>query len=165
MVMIGRPAAKADYGSGGNIRASQLRSMPPQNFTFDRSALRDVLRLLAEEAGIPYIGIPEHSPKAQRLVTFKMKDSSPFAALESLARQNDIKLTYEDGVWFMGIGDANLDRARRAEKENELIGVIYQLKYDPVDVVDFRGSAGGGLGAGSVGSVVGSATALPVINS
>jgi hypothetical protein len=60
LVMIGRPVAKTDYGSGGNLRASQLRSMPPQNFTFDRSALRDVFRLLAEEAGIPYVGIPEH---------------------------------------------------------------------------------------------------------
>ncbi len=137
LVMFGRPVAKSDYGSGGNLRASQLRSMPPQNFTFDRSALRDVFRLLAEEAGIPYIGIPEHSPKAQRLVTFKMT-ASPFAALESLARQNDIQLTFEDGVWFMRVRDTNLDRVRLAEKENELIGVIYQLKHDAVEIVDFR---------------------------
>ena len=95
--MFGRPVAKVDYGSGGNLRASQMRSMPPQSFTFDRSTLRDVLRLLAEDAGIPYIGIPEHSPKAQRLVTFKMT-ASPFAALEAVCRQNDIKLSYQDGV-------------------------------------------------------------------
>ena len=138
LVLIGRPVQRASYGDEGNQRASQLRSFPPQNFNFDRSALRDVLRLLAEEAGIPYIGIPEHSPKAQRLVTFRMS-ASPFTALESLARQNDIKLNYEDGVWFMGLRDANLERARQTENENELIGVIYQLKYDPVDIVDFRG--------------------------
>lgn len=149
-VMIGRPAARADYGSAGNLRASQLRSMPPQSFTFDRSSLRDVLRLLAEETGIPYIGIPEHSPKAQRLVTFKMT-ASPFTALEAVCRQNDIKLTNQDGVWFMGVGDANLERARKAELENELIGVVYQLKYDPVDVVDFKGGAGGAGGGGGVG--------------
>ena len=111
--MFGRPVAKVDYGSGGNLRASQMRSMPPQSFTFDRSTLRDVLRLLAEDAGIPYIGIPEHSPKAQRLVTFKMT-ASPFAALEAVCRQNDIKLSFQDGVWFMGVGDANLERARKA---------------------------------------------------
>ncbi len=140
LVMIGRPVAKTDYGSGGNRDASRLRSMPPQNFTFDRSSLRDVLRLLAEESGIPYIGIPEHSPKAQRLVTFKMT-ASPFAALEAVCRQNDIKLTYQDGVWFMGVGDANLERARKAEQENELIGVVYQLKHDPVELVDFRKDA------------------------
>ncbi|MBU3665537.1 MAG: hypothetical protein FGM15_06625 [Chthoniobacterales bacterium] len=142
-IFYGRPAERANYGDMGNRRALQLRSMPPQNFTFDRSSLRDVLRLLAEETGIPYVGIPEHSPKAQRLVTFKM-NASPFAALESVARQNDIKLRFEDGVWFMGIGDANLTRARMAEKENELIGVIYQLKHDPVDQVEFRGNASGG---------------------
>jgi hypothetical protein len=167
LVMIGRPVAKTDYGSGGNLRASQLRSMPPESFTFDRSALRDVFRLLAEEAGIPYIGIPEHSPKAQRLVTFKMT-ASPFAALESLARQNDIQLTFEDGVWFMRIRDSNLDRVRAAEKENELIGVVYQLKYDPVDVVDFKGS-GGSIGGGGGGAAAGATSAttpqLPLQNS
>ena len=168
LVMIGRPVAKTDYGSGGNLRASQLRSMPPQNFTFDRSALRDVFRLLAEEAGIPYVGIPEHSPKAQRLVTFKMT-ASPFAALESLARQNDIQLTHEDGVWFMRLRDANLERARNAEKENELIGVVYQLKYDPVDVVDFKGGSGGGGitggGTGTTGQTSATAPQLPLQNS
>ena len=164
LVMIGRPVAKTDYGSGGNLRASQLRSMPPQNFTFDRSALRDVFRLLAEEAGIPYIGIPEHSPKAQRLVTFRMT-ASPFAALESLARQNDIQLTYEDGVWFMRLRDANLERARNAEKENELIGVVYQLKYDPVDVVDFREGVGGVGGSGTSGQTAATTPQLPLQNS
>ncbi len=147
LVMFGRPAPKPEYGGPGNLRASQLRSMPQERFTFDRSTLRDVLRYLAESAGLPYVGIPEHSPKAQRLVTFQMT-ASPFAALESLARQNDIQLTFEDGVWFMRIRDANLDRARAVEKQNELIGVIYQLKYDPVDVVDFKGSGAGGGGGG-----------------
>ena len=165
LVMIGRPVAKTDYGSGGNLRASQLRSMPPQNFTFDRSALRDVFRLLAEEAGIPYVGIPEHSPKAQRLVTFRMT-ASPFAALESLARQNDIQLTHEDGVWFMRIRDSNLDRVRAAEKENELIGVVYQLKYDPVDIVDFKGGGGGGGGgSGGAGATSVASPQLPLQNS
>jgi len=154
--MVGRPVPKPEYGRHGNSRAMFYRSQPEKDFTFDRSTLRDVLRVLAEEAGIPYVGIPEHSPKAQRLVTFKMT-ASPFAALESVARQNDIKLTYEDGVWFMGMGDANLERARRAEKENELIGVIYQLKYDPVDVVDFRGSGAGGSTVGNTAGNTGGA--------
>ena len=159
LVLFGRPVAKVDYGSGGNRGASQMRSMPPRSFTFDRSSLRDVLRLLAEDAGLPYIGIPEHSPKAQRLVTFKMT-ASPFAALEAVCRQNDIKLSYQDGVWFMGVGDVNLERARKAEQENELIGVVYQLRYDPVDVVDFKGGGGGG-GGGSGGAAGGSSSSTP----
>ena len=146
MVVIGRPAERANYGTEGNRKAALLRSVPPETFTFDRSSLRDVMRFLAEQAGIPYIGIPERSAAAQRLVTFRMT-ASPFVALESVARQNDIGLTFEDGVWFMRIKDANVERAQAAESDNELVGVIYQLKHDPVDRVDFRDGSGGYGGA------------------
>lgn len=159
LVAIGRPVERANYGTTGNRRAMQLRSMPPETFTFDRASLRDVLRLLAEQAGIPYIGIPEHSPVAQRLVTFRMT-ASPFTALESVARQNDIRIRYEDGVWFMGLRDANLERTQKIEDENELIGVVYQLKHDPVDRVDFRqgggGRAGGSMSASDTGGTISS---------
>jgi hypothetical protein len=166
MISIGRPAAQASYGDLGNRSASQLRSQPPQNFTFDRSALRDVLRLLAEDAGIPYIGLPEHSTKAQRLVTFRMT-ASPFAALEAVCRQNDIRLTYDDGVWFMGVRDPNLERVRAAENANELVGVVYQLRNDPVDRVDFRPGSSSGAVGGSLGGQTTSASApnLPLQNS
>jgi len=136
-VAIGRPLEKMNFGDAGNRVASQLRSMPQETFTFDRAMLRDVLRVLAEQAGIPYIGIPEHSAKAQRLVTFKMT-ASPFAAIEAVCRQNDIRLTYDDGVWFMRLNDPNLERIGSAVSENELISAIYQLKHDPVDRVGFR---------------------------
>ena len=145
--------------------------MPPERFTFDRASLRDVLRFLAEAAGIPYIGIPEHAPQAQQLVTFRMT-ASPFAALESVARQNDIKLSYEDGVWFMRLRDANLERTLKAEDENELIGVVYQLRHDPADRVDFSGTGGlaGDGGVGSEGGAAGSGgtistPSLPLQNS
>ena len=164
VIAIGRPVERANYGDQGNRRAAQLRSFTPQNFNFDRASLRDVLRLLAEEAGLPYIGIPEHSAKAQRLVTFKMT-ASPFVALESVARQNDIKLDYEDGVWFMRVHDANIERARSAEDANELIGVVYQLRHDPVDRVDFRDGGGGGrpttTGAGGTSGTSGASITTP----
>lgn len=163
----GRPVARLNYGDEGNRKAAQLRSMPPERFTFDRALLRDVLRFLAEAAGIPYIGIPEHSPQAQQLVTFRMT-ASPFAALESVARQSDIKLSYEDGVWFMRLRDANLERTQRAEDENELIGVVYQLRHDPADRVDFRGDVGGIGGAGGAASSAAgtvSTLSLPLQNS
>jgi len=143
--MFGRPVARPEYGALGNRVAAQYRSMPQEKFVFERSALRDALRILAEAAGVPYIGLPEHSPKGQQLVTFKMT-ASPFAAMESLARQNDVQLSYEDGVWFMRVRDSNLERFRAAEKDNELVGILYQLKYDPVDVVDFQASRSGGSG-------------------
>ena len=148
-VVVGRPADQPDYGREGNRRAAVLRSRAPETFDFDRSSLRDVLRLLADKAGIPWIGIDEQSPVAQRLVTFKMT-TSPFAALQSVARQNGIRLSYEDGVWFMGARSQQQDKEReearknieqkqaRIESDNELVGVVYQLKHDPVDLVDFR---------------------------
>lgn len=163
-VLIGRPVEQPDYGEHGNRSAARLRGAAPQSFDFDRAALRDVLRLLATEAGIPWIGIDEQSPMAQKLVTFKMT-TSPFAALQSVARQNGIKLSYQDGVWFM-VNDDDLSltmakrMARRAEAvidQNELIGVIYQLRYDPGQRVDFVGGSGGGSmtqqGAGSGNSI------------
>lgn len=168
MVVIGRPAERANYGNEGNRKAAQLRSFPPESFTFDRSSLRDVLRFLAEQAGIPYIGIPERSAAAQRLVTFRMT-ASPFVALESVARQNDIALTFEDGVWFMRIKDANLERAQAVESDNELIGVIYQLRHDPVDRVDFKESGGGGspqtqnnIGGDGSSGLTGASQSLPL---
>ena len=166
-VLIGRPVGLPDYGPEGNRRAAQLRSYAPQTFNFDRAALRDVLRFLADEAGIPWIGIDEQSPAAQKLVTFRM-NTSPFAALQSVARQNGIQLSYNDGVWFMVArgNQQDEDRARiekkqaEAEKDNELVGVVYQLKHDPVDRVDFRnegvssGLGGGGMSSGGQGSQV-----------
>ncbi len=166
-VLIGRPVGLPDYGPEGNRRAAQLRSYAPQTFNFDRAALRDVLRLLADAAGIPWIGIDEQSPAAQKLVTFRMT-SSPFAALQSVARQNGIQLSYNDGVWFLAArgNQQDEDRAKieqkqaEAERNNELIGVIYQLKHDPVDRVDFRnegtsgGFGGGGMSSGGQGSQV-----------
>lgn len=163
LVVLGHPSGlTTNYGNEGNKRAAKLRSYTPQNYSFDRASLRDVLRLLAEEAGLPYIGIPEHSPKAQRLVTFKMT-ASPFTALESLVRQNDVKLDYEDGVWFMRVKDANFERASTVENKNELIGVIYQLKYDPVDRIDFRDQAGGTMpGGGAAGGTTGTGGAAQI---
>jgi len=154
--MIGRPVERANYGTAGNQQAVRLRSLPPDTFIFDRASLRDVLRFLAESAGLPYVGIPEHSPEAQKLVTFRMT-ASPFVALESVARQNDVKLAYEDGVWFMRLRNASVERARQAEDQNELIGVIYQLRHDPGDRVSFanEGAAGGSFGnqgAGAMGN-------------
>jgi hypothetical protein len=45
----------ADYGPAGNVAATQLRSAPPKVYDFDRASLRDVLRLLADDAGIPFV--------------------------------------------------------------------------------------------------------------
>ena len=147
LVAIGRPVGRTDYGAEGNRKAAQLRSMPPERFTFDRALLRDVLRFLAEAAGIPFVSIPESSPQAQQLVTFRMT-ASPFAALESVVRQYRISMKFDEGVWFLAPNDITdeMVRARReqlqriqdSKKEHELVGVMYQLRHDAADRIDFR---------------------------
>lgn len=148
LVAIGRPVGRTDYGGEGNRKAAQLRSMPPERFTFDRALLRDVMRFLAEQADIPFVSIPENSPQAQQLVTFRLT-ASPFAALESVARQNDVKLLFDTGVWTLKItNDAEIYRdsrelaIRKKLEENELVGVMYQLRFDSADKIEFRNQSG-----------------------
>ena len=114
-------------------------------FTFDRASLRDVLRYLADDAGIPFVGIPESDAANRRLVTFTMQ-ASPFTALESVCRDNGIRLTYENGVWYMRTVDEERERRLKEEDENKLVGIAYRLHYDPVDRVDFRVDPGNGNG-------------------
>jgi type II secretory pathway component GspD/PulD (secretin) len=122
-----------DYGMGNAI-ANALRNAPAKLYTFDRASLRDVLRFLAEDAGIPFISMQERMPAGDgsgarpiddTLVTFTMR-ASPFLVLESIAKANDIALIYENGVWFI-----------RPYNERELIGRIYRLKYTPQDRITY----------------------------
>ena len=123
-----------DYGEGNAI-AHALRNSPPKLYTFERASLRDVLRFLADDAGIPFISMQERAvpPPDGRpaslddiLVTFTMR-ASPFLVLESIAKANDIALVYDSGVWFM-----------RPYNERELIGRIYRLKYTPQERITFN---------------------------
>lgn len=134
-----------DYGEGNAI-ANALRNSPPKLYTFERASLRDVLRFLAEDAGIPFISIQERAPGAAGdsrpspiediLVTFTMR-ASPFLVLESVAKANDIALVYDGGVWFI-----------RPFNERELIGRIYKLRFTPQERVVLNPQAVGGGGGG-----------------
>ena len=134
-------ASYPDYKDGSST-AARLRREPAKMFTFDRASLRDVLRYLADDAGIPFVGIPESDNANKRLVTFTM-ESSPFTALESVCRDNGVRLSYENGVWFMRSVDEERERRLKEEEDNKLVGIIYRLHYDPVDRVDFKDSSQG----------------------
>jgi len=135
-------AAYPDYGPAGNLAAARLRREPPKMITFDRAALRDVLRFLADTAGIPFIGIPENDAANRKLVTFTM-EASPFVVLESVARDNGIRLSFENGVWYLHTVDEERERRLKEEDDNKLVGIAYRLRYDPVDRVDFATTANG----------------------
>ncbi len=156
-------AAYPDYGPG-NQAAARLRRAPTRMFTFDRAALRDVLRYLADDAGIPYIGIPESNTANSRLITFTM-EASPFVALESVCRDNGVRLSYENGVWYMRTVDEERERRLREEEDNKLIGVAYRLQYDPVDRVDFRDDAASQAQGGADATTTTANPNLPLQNS
>lgn len=146
-----------DYGEGNAI-AGSLRNSPAKLYTFDRASLRDVLRFLAEDAGIPFISMQERIPASggatgpsidDVLVTFTMR-ASPFLVLESIAKANDIALVYDHGVWFI-----------RPFNDRELIGRIYKLKYTPQDRVVFAGGVlDGGQASAAVSQTQGATSAL-----
>ncbi|MEI6032691.1 MAG: type II and III secretion system protein [Verrucomicrobiae bacterium] len=146
------------YGQG-EASAKRLRSAPPQTFEFDRAVLRDVLRFLADAAEIPFVGIPESDAANRRLVTLTMR-ASPFVALESVCRDNGIRLTFENGVWYMSTVDEDRESRLKEEKENKLEGKIYHLHNDPVDRVDFKDA-----GAATAQATTTSATTIPLQNS
>lgn len=142
-----------NYGPLGNRKAANLRTQPPERFTFDRSLLRDVLYFLADKAGadgesIPFVSIAENAPQALQLVTFRMK-ASPFSVLESVLQQNGLKLAFENGVWVVkqavdsnGYRDLREAAIRKKQDENELVGVMYQLRFDSADKIEFRKQSG-----------------------
>lgn len=153
-----------NYGPAGSRKAASLRTQPPERFTFDRALLRDVLYFLADAAGIPFVSIAENAPQALQLVTFRMT-ASPFAALESVLQQNGLKLEYENGVWvvkqavsFDRYRDEREAAIRKKQDENELVGVMYQLRFDSADKIEFRQNAGGGSSGGGGGSSGGGGT-------
>ncbi len=148
-------AVFSDYGEGNAI-ANSLRSSPPKLYKFDRASLRDVLRFLADDAGIPFISMQERIPSDRSvnvasiddiLVTFTMR-ASPFLVLESIAKANDVALIYENGVWFI-----------RPYNERELIGRIYRLRYTPQDRITIESNAGGG--ANQQGAGLNATAAVP----
>ena len=151
-MVLQHPSAPAvtNYGPLGNTKANVLRTQPPERHNYKMAVLFSVLSALAEKAGIPYINIPPSAPQAQELVTFNMA-ASPFSALERVMQQKGIRMDYIDGVWHMRIKDANLERVQKIEDENELVGVAYQLRFDPADRVAFDSSGGGGGGGGQSG--------------
>lgn len=122
--------------------ARSLRSAPPRQYNFSKAVLSDIMRLMAEDAGIGFFGLPEGSDGSDRLVTFTIK-ASPFMALETLAKAHGIALIYESGIWYL-----------RPANDQELIGRIYEINYNAQELVTKNGqgsssssSSGGGTGA------------------
>lgn len=119
--------------------AAPLRSAPPRQYNFSKAVLSDVMRLMAEDAGIGFFGLPESAGSGDNLVTFTL-NASPFTALETLAKANGVALIHDNGIWYL-----------RPANDQELIGRIYEINYNAQELVtkNTQASIGGGGSGGS----------------
>ncbi len=118
--------------------SSKLRNEPPKNYEFNRAVLSDVLRFLAEDAGLNYIALPEDEATTSTLVTFNVT-ASPFAALEMVADTHGVAMLFENQIWHM-----------RPIDDQQLIARAYEIRFNPGEVVE-AGSAGSGGSFGGGG--------------
>ncbi|MEC5126772.1 hypothetical protein VSU19_08430 [Verrucomicrobiales bacterium BCK34] len=123
--------------------AASLRGAPSRPYNFSKAVLSDVMRLMAEDAGIGFFGLPDGVGGTDKLVTFTIT-ASPFVALETLAKANGIALIYESGIWYL-----------RPANDQELIGRIYEINYNAQELVT-KSSSGGGTSGSSTSSGAGS---------
>jgi len=145
----GQPATVAtDYsglpaGSAESAIAAELRDQPAKKYEFNRAPLRDVLRMLADDAGISFVSLPDGTAGDNTLVTFTIK-ASPFQALEIVAKANGVALFYEAGVWYL-----------RPFDDQELVARTYTIKFDTQEEVKYRNQSSGGATSSSSASMGG----------
>lgn len=123
------------------MAAADLRSAPARQYNFSQAIMGDVMRLMAEDAGISFFGLPDDG--GDRKVTFTI-NAAPFTALEILAKANGVSLIHENGIWYL-----------RPANDRELIGRIYEINYNAQELVRKNGQGGGGLSSGGGGGTSG----------
>ncbi len=154
--LFGAPSARAQIGQqmallnspAYEAAAEPLRNAPPRQYNFSKAVLSDVMRLMAEDAGIGFFGLPDGVNSGENLVTFTL-NASPFMALETLAKANGVALIHDNGIWYL-----------RPADDQELIGRIYEINYNAQELVtkntqsavSSSGSGSGSNGGGTSGS-------------
>ncbi|MEE2807847.1 MAG: hypothetical protein VYB73_00920 [Verrucomicrobiota bacterium] len=102
--------------------AEPLRNAPIKEYDFNRASVRDVLRFLADDAGIDFVALPEDGNDSAKLITFSL-NKSPFSALETIAKMNGVSLIYEDEVWHM-----------RPLSDKSLIARTYRIRFNTGEI-------------------------------
>ena len=60
--------------------AQPLRSAPIKEYEFDKASVRDVLRFLADDAGIDFVAMPEEGNDGAKLITIPPKEEPLFGS-------------------------------------------------------------------------------------
>ena len=113
--------------------AKSLRSAPIKEYEFDKASVRDVLRFLADDAGIDFVAMPEEGNDAAKLITFSLR-KSPFSALETIAKMNGVTLVYEDEIWYM-----------RPLSDKSLIARTYKIRFNTGEINNSSGNSISGV--------------------
>lgn len=96
-------------------KAAELRLAREQTYDIAQCNLGDVLRFLAKDSGLHFISLPDDSPIASRLVTFKT-EGSPFSVLETICRAHGLDIILDGDMWYF-----------RPHDDPELVGQSYKL--------------------------------------
>ncbi len=81
--------------------AAKLRAAPAGSLKFSQAKLDDVIRFLAEDAGMQFVMSDGLSARlGEQTYTFNL-DASPFAALEQVAGAAGLRIEFERGVWHI----------------------------------------------------------------
>ena len=117
--------------------AKSLRSAPIKEYEFDKASVRDVLRFLADDAGIDFVAMPEEGNDSAKLITFSLR-KSPFSALETIAKMNGVTLVYEDEIWHM-----------RPLSDKSLIARTYKIRFNTGEINNSSGNSISGVTSNS----------------
>jgi hypothetical protein len=126
--------------------ANSLRNAPVKKYDFNRASVRDVLRFLADDAGIDFVALPEDGNDSAKLITFSL-NKSPFAALETITKMNGVSLIYEDEVWHM-----------RLLSDKSLIARTYRMRFNTGEISKGSNNNTGNVGSNGFGSSSSSST-------
>ncbi len=112
-------------------RRGSTPQRPPRQYNFSKAVLSDVMRLMAEDAGIGFFGLPEGGSSGENLVTFTL-NASPFRRWRLLRKANGVALILDSGIWYL-----------RPANDQELIGRIYEINYNAQELVTKNSQSSG----------------------
>ena len=123
-------SASIRNSSAYEAAAQPLRAAPSRSYKFSEANLSDVLRLMAEDAGIGFISLPVDQASVPRLVTFTL-EMSPFEALETIAQDNGVALVNNGRHWSL-----------KPTTSSELVAKNYKIAHNTKEKITFNGGSG-----------------------
>ena len=97
--------------------AKKLREAPKQQYDFAKAHAADVLRFLATDAGMKFVGLSTELIWPSQELTFSIKDS-PFAVLEALSSILGIEWTPMGETWHVHAGARGEPKQQKQPKSS-----------------------------------------------